>query len=369
VWAGVNAQSQADFHPGEIDESEGYWLWRRIADGAGAKTRRITGEVDIDDPGCPLDQTFSRDQRASGPCYGPLAVAEGVNYSPIRVKLPAISANGRRIAFLTKAESRGFLASTPNYDVFVTDMTEGVTRKQGTIELTREVPDTGAVLPIPALIGPPASTSGQAEIYVVDLERLEMERAVRGLDGSEVDGDATGTGLSLSADGSALAYNSNARNLFVGDLNNLPDAFVTRRLPDNSSAQPVDERVAALGESRAGNATVKKRLTLGVDRMGNGRLRMRVHVPEAGLLSVRATASVPAPRRRAGRARTRTLGHARANARAAGTQTVVLRLSQRYLARITARKQKPIRGRLFVNFVPAARGETLRLERLFALKR
>jgi WD40-like Beta Propeller Repeat len=394
VWSGTNALAQTPFLHGEPGEPflDRFWLWRRIADGPAAETRRITGQSDVDDPDCPPDATFVQDPTTFAPCYGPLNALEGGNFSNIEDKAPAVSADGRLVAFLTAATPRPIFGSSNAFDVFVTDMTDRVSRKQGTIELTRDPPGldqasastiehiglsgdgrwlvmrtirTNFVLASPALVSSPPATVGEAEIYVVDLLRREIERAIRAPDGTEVNRGATDA-PSLSADGSVLAFTSDASNLVAGDSNSVADAFVARRLSETGQQQGSAESVAALGESGTGTEKVKKRLSVAVVRMPGGRLRLRVRVPEAGVLTARATASVP--RRRAGRSRTRTLARARTRAQGAGTETVVLRLSQRYLARVAARKR--ISVRLLVSFSPAQRGQPpLRVDRRVSLKR
>ena len=48
-----------------------------------------------------------------------------------------MSADGRRVAFMTAASPRGIVVGQGS-DLFVTDMSGGVSRKAGTVELTRE---------------------------------------------------------------------------------------------------------------------------------------------------------------------------------------------------------------------------------------
>ena len=71
-----------------------------------------------------------------GPCYGPLADTEQ-GLSGITTTPPALSGDGRRVAFLTQSAPRGQEAVAA-VDLFVTDMSPGVSRKAGTVELTRE---------------------------------------------------------------------------------------------------------------------------------------------------------------------------------------------------------------------------------------
>ena len=56
AWTGQNAGAQTRFLGGEnAGPSFLYYLWRRVADGPSAPTRRITGLADPDDPACPPD--------------------------------------------------------------------------------------------------------------------------------------------------------------------------------------------------------------------------------------------------------------------------------------------------------------------------
>ena len=75
VWAGANAAAQTPFFPGE-DENLTYYLWRRVADGPSAPTRRITGVVDPDDAGVsagfvPSDRGSHHDRTVLGPAGPP----------------------------------------------------------------------------------------------------------------------------------------------------------------------------------------------------------------------------------------------------------------------------------------------------------
>lgn len=78
LWIGRAAPIQTDFLSGEGSNSNvEYLLLRRIADGDGAPTRRITGISDLDDPLCSAGSTIVDDPARTGPCYGPLAQIEG----------------------------------------------------------------------------------------------------------------------------------------------------------------------------------------------------------------------------------------------------------------------------------------------------
>ena len=84
--------TQTRFLGGEnADPSFFYYLWRRVADGPAAPTRRITGIADPDDPSCPPDSGTLFNQTSTGPCYGPLTDQDGVR-AGISSQLPVLSA-------------------------------------------------------------------------------------------------------------------------------------------------------------------------------------------------------------------------------------------------------------------------------------
>ena len=72
------------------------------------------------------------------------------------------------------------------------------------------------------------------ELYVVDLQERTFERVTQSsANGGDTDG-AVLDGATISADGNRVAFVSFAGNLFRGDANQRPDAFVATRQPDPS---------------------------------------------------------------------------------------------------------------------------------------
>ncbi len=210
AWTGQSAPLLTRLQPGEI-ESAVYYFWQRVADGPTAPTRRITGASDVDDPGCAESDPWINDENAQGPCYGPLGNPEDSPPGALSGVVPALTADGYKVAFLVNSPARG----TPlgnQLDVFVTDMTAGISRKAGTTELTREssLGATGAIKPVaisadgdriafvsnrsdfvlksPRLVTPPPATEN-AELYVIYLDRMEIERVTRAWNGDEIDRD------------------------------------------------------------------------------------------------------------------------------------------------------------------------------------
>lgn len=377
VWTGSNAAAQTPFVGGEnTDPAFLYYLWRRVGDGPSAATRRITGIADPDDAGCPADAQVAFDQSSTGPCFGPLTEQEA-NRANIAAQLPALSADGRRVAFLTGAGPRPNVTTAPGLDLFVTDMAPGLSRKASTTELTREgsVGDsatgspieslamssdgrrlaltstrTSFVLPALRTVGSVRAVAGVRELYVVDLPGRTIERATRAFTGDDIDGDVA-NGVSLSSDGSRVAFTSLAGNLFFGDGNQRADAFVVTR-----QAEPPP--VAGGPPPAAGPDTVTEdpddeppSLPVRARTRRDGAVELTVRVPAAG--GLRATARGGVGRRR----RSRALSTVSGRARAGGRVRLVLRLVKRYGPEL--RRRRRLVARASVRFVAARGGRRL----------
>lgn len=377
AWTGSNAAAQTRFLDGENqDPGFFYYLWRRIADGPAAPTRRITGLADPDDPACPPGQTTAFDQTSTGPCFGPLTDQEG-NRANISSQLPALSGDGNTVAFLTGSGPRPLAFTGPGLDLWITEMTPGLSRKQATTELTRDpanndpaaappitsvamseggrylaitTPRTIFSLPALELIGAPRAVPGVRELYVVDLQERTVERVTHATDGADIDGDVQ-NGVTVSADGARIAFSSFAGNLFFGDANNRPDAFVATRLPDAGTAPPPPPPGAG---GPAGTISVDEdgpRIRARAKSARKGKIKLIVRVPEAGGLKAEVQARAGKPRK------LRTLSTERARAPAAGEVTIVMRPVRRY--REELRERGRIRGRARIGFVAAVGGERL----------
>lgn len=373
AWTGGNAGDQTRFLGGETpDASFPYYLWRRVADGPTAPTRRITGLADPDDPACPPGSSSNFDPTSTGPCFGPLTDQEA-NRSSITGQLPAISADGRTVAFLTGAGPRPLAATGPGLDLFLTHMDPGLTRKAATVELTRDTIGTDAatasplgsvaisadgrhlvvttvrtrfVLPALQLLGEPRQVPGPRELYAVDLQAGTIERVTRSYSEGDIGADVL-NGPTLSADGSRIAFASFASNLFFGDANQTTDAFVAERVPEEPPVPPPAPPGAGLEsnveEERGPSIRVRSRVLAG------GKVQLTVSVPAAGGVKAVAKAAAGRPRRQ------RTLATAVARARGTLRSEVklVLRPVERYRPELGRRGTIP--GRAIVTYV-AARG-------------
>lgn len=380
AWTGGNAGSQTTFLDGEnADPSFLFYLWRRIGDGPSAPTRRITGLADPDDPACPLGATTFFDQESTGPCYGPLTEQEGTRFG-IGGQVPALSGDGYTVALLTGAGPRPFAFTSSGLDLFLTEMSPGLTRKEATVELTRDTvgsdpassPPLGGVsmsasgrylaittvrtrFVLPALtpIDDPRPVPGPRELYVVDLRQRTLERVTRAYWGGDIDADVD-NGVTLSADGDRVAFTAFAGNLFFGDGNQRADAFVAERQPVRGAAPPPHFDRGSTGSSvytSRGGPRVRVRSR---SRRG-GVVLLTVSVPAAGGVKAVAMARAGRPRRQ------RTLSTATARARGLSRSTVrlVLRPVRRYRAEL--RERGSIRGRAVVTYLAARGGRRARV--------
>lgn len=380
AWTGGNAVAQTPFLGGEnTDPGFLYYLWRRIADGPDAPTRRITGLADPDDPGCPPAAVTFFDRTSTGPCYGPLADQEGT-LANIGSQLPALSGDGYTVAFLTGAGPRPLGSSNPGLDLFLTDMHHGLSRKQATVELTRDTldvdpatsPPIGSIamsaagrylalatvrtrfaLPTLQLLGEPRPQPIVRELYVVDLQLRTFERATRSYVGGDIDSDVQ-NGLSISADGSRVAFISFAGNLFFGDANQRLDAFVATRQPDPGAVPLPDShldgdsagRVEFDGDGPQIGARAKSR--------PDGTVLLTVSVPAAGGVKAVASGRVGAPRK----LRTIATGSARARGAVRTEVRIVLRSVERY--RPELRERGRVASRIAVEYVASRGGRRAR---------
>ncbi len=389
VWDDAQPQSRtspAAFLPGERpiginpteSDTDGWAapteiLWRRLDQ---PLARRVATAGDNEDPGC-LGQALPPDTSpifvgVRGPCDGLFRFAPGVepggNFSA-----SALSGDGRMLAFVTASRRR--TGSTGSADLLVRDMHASGGRKATTRELTRFT-DGGIVtsvtmstdgskiayssttdqstLPAPTLVSAGLG-SGEANVYVVDLESDTIERVTRAYTG-EPSNDLSDRPV-ISGDGSRLAFASVATNLLFGDANGAADVFVADRFDD--SQPPLTETgvvqpgvVAATTTDRATEISPSWRLNVTVSR-GGGVLYVDARVPARGTV----TATARSTRRVRGRRTPRVIRTGKARAAAPGMTRVRLVLPVKY--RSAARRATGLPVRVTVQFRPSGRGGTL----------
>ena len=380
VWTGRNAPAQTRFIGGEnTDPDAFYYLWRRMADGPTADTRRITGVSDPDDPACPRDAQVAFDQSSTGPCYGPLTEPDALRAN-IASLLPAMDFSGRKLAFLTGAGPRPDASTGPGLDLFTTDMSPGRTRKASTTALTREgvIGDAEASSPIESVtmssdgrrlaltttrttfVSSALRFTGQRrpaatirDLYVVDLPTRTIERATRAYTGGDTNGDVFND-PTLSSDGGRIGFVSLAGNLFFGDANERSDAFSVLRQPEPAPERPPPRAPAAPGADREEDLGTgdEAELEVGVRKRRDGNVELSVAAPAVGSLKAVARGRVGVRGRRRGKVRT--ISTSLVRARKAGRVRIVLKPVRRY--RRELRRRKRLGARVTVTFVASKGG-------------
>ncbi len=320
------------------------------------------------------------DPGAIGPCYGPLDRQESDDQQVTDItNTPSLSADGRTVAFITTANARP-LPANPTADLFVTDMSTGISRKAGTVELTRDTNSdtatggtiaakaisgdgrritfattrTNFVLPSPRLIDPPAVSLGPMNVYVLDLPSMTIQRVTRSFDGTDYDSADTSS-LSISADGKRIGFVSLSSKLFPGDGNSSTDAFVVTEPPPTERGAageppfdpPVTAPVRALSGGLLKVKTTKRRGAIGVE----------VVTPGAGTLSARASSRLKAS---GSRAKLRLVARKTVKVTRAGKATLLLRPTARY--RKSVRRGHTLSATLEVSFTPV-RGSAVSVRR------
>jgi hypothetical protein len=391
AWLGANIHRQVPLPPGEAaaiaaesstspfpyDEP----LWRRVADGPQAPTRRIVGGEGSPFPG--LTERNTEFNAAEG--WLGIVGIEGI---------PQLSADGWTVALIGNP--------TDATNVFVVDMHDGLSRAEAVRQLTTEVPFrptepektinqepyvqlNGHVYQVgisadgqriafttarqkfplapPSLVTPPPGSLGLVELYEVNLEDEALLRATHGYGGlGEPSLAPTGSGQagngagspSLGAGGRVIAFSSTASNLVEGDGNEAADAFLVENL-----SEPAGEGGSSISLPPPPSVAVPRwRLVLSASSLSDGSVRLVATVPAPGALRARASAAL---RRSRGR---RALATSTARATGGGPVALTLKLPRhlRKLARsreglyATARVSfrgpggKPLRDDLQIRF-------------------
>lgn len=294
-------------------------LWRRLSSVL-QSTRRMIGGGDPLAPGCPPGGTL-----ADPPCQGPypdlvqarerteLTEEQGGGWGR---DLPMLSADGKTVALLGSPDEDG--------DLFLVDMTAGMSRREAVRRLTRWTNPAPGVLPPtviferpeytvftgpirasaisadgtriafttvrqrfslapPTLISPIPSGFGLVdELYQVDLVGETIERVTPGTS-ADVSLGGSAASPSYGAAGSLLAFGSAASNLVSGDANGAGDAFVIEVLP---GAPPGDSAISAVPP----RLVTQPRWSLSASAVSrpDGSVRVLANVPGEGTLRARA---------------------------------------------------------------------------------
>ncbi|HSZ14992.1 MAG TPA: hypothetical protein VK790_13235 [Solirubrobacteraceae bacterium] len=357
AWLGADVSEQAEVLPGERYEPEyAEPLWRRIADGPRAPTRRVTGGSDAESPACAAsgEQALPGNATLLDPCQGPFRTDpssgdEGVwgGGESVSDFVPQLSADGYTVAFLASAPllslgvDFGLGPKPRNSDVYLADMHPGLSRTQALRPLTElasgdeaDVGTNAAVtdlaispdgtqvafttkrtqftLGVPAFVSAPAAIPGLSEVFDADLADETLTRVTRGFEGGAAahpHGEARSNedpypveqdgafSPSFSA-GNTLAFSSTASNLVYGDGNT----------PAKEEGGPFDGAdifvvhrelftpvpTPQYISNPPANPATAARWALGVTALSlrNGSVRLYVQVPGPGTLRVLAKGAV-----------------------------------------------------------------------------
>ena len=384
AWVSTNAEAQTRFLPGESPVSEQpYYLWRRWQE-PGVVTRRITGIADPDDPQCAEGEAVTLSQTAEGPCYGPLSEQESTLASIAGVA-PGLSTDGYTVAFLAGAALRPNITKPGGLDVFLTSMKPGVTRKQGTRELTLAAstgnpgaspsieslalsqdgstiafttPRDNFVLPEPQPVGSFRPSPTASDLYLIHLGENTLERAVLSDEGGDPNGSIA-VNPTLSENGSTVAFASSSSNLIFGDANGVSNAFiVTHEQPGGTASPPAEFNPVQGGFSLTAGASPE--LGLRIKRAANGNLLLLVETPGAGKLSARAEGTITIKVGKRKHKKQVVLASVSGATHAEGTTTLVLKVAARYAKDLASAAK--LKALITVAFTPAPPLEALSAE-------
>ena len=164
-------------------------------------------------------------------------------------ELPTISADGRFVAFRSLADNLVSGDTNATWDIFVRDRATGVTQRVSVSSTggqgsgTSRDPALSADGRYVAFASTSANlvagdTNGAQDIFVHD--RLTGTTSLVSVDSSGSEGNADSYNPSLSADGQRLVFDSDASNLVPGDTNAARDVFVRDLAAGTTSRLSVD---------------------------------------------------------------------------------------------------------------------------------
>jgi hypothetical protein len=286
AWFGQDIGEQAQTLPAETLKPEySEPLWRRVAAGEEAPTRRVTGGSDPANPACVAsgERALPEQQSLSDPCQGPFSVEPdygvwtGSTGGEADDIVPRLSADGYEVAFIANAplvslgNDFGVAKSARHSDLYIADMHEGLSRVQALTPLTElasgnetelatnaPIVDFGispsgsqiafstmrTVFPLgsPAYVSAPAASPGLLELFDVDLADDTLTRVTHGYEDGpsehphsaatenredpyeerKSDGALSPSFSEVFEGHETLAFSSTASNLVYGDGNTPP---------------------------------------------------------------------------------------------------------------------------------------------------
>lgn len=170
---------------------------------------------------------------------------------------PAVSGDGRHVAFASLADNLVVGDGNGSWDVFVHDRQSGATTRESVgaggieadgVSLEPDISDDGRFVAFSSsatnlVVG---DSNGTDDVFVRDRQGGATTRVSRASDGTQ--GDQYSLYPSLSTDGRFVAFWSTADNLVTGDSNGFDDTFVHDRQAG------ITTRVSVSGAGAQGNA-------------------------------------------------------------------------------------------------------------------
>lgn len=173
--------------------------------------------------------------RAAGPLTLRISTDESGAEGNGPSEAPRISGTGRYIVFASLASNLVPGDTNGEYDIFLRDRTDGTITlvsvpqaggQSNGFSYYPAVSDDGRYVAFESsatnlVVG---DTNAKSDIFVRDLQLLTTSRVSVDASGAQADGSSSSP--ELSPDGSVLAFHSSATNLVLGDTNGKTDAFV-----------------------------------------------------------------------------------------------------------------------------------------------
>lgn len=328
AWLGTNVQAQVSPLEAEREPRlqaplmfgrEAEPLWRRVANGPGAVTRRLLA-------GAGLDFFYGRANEPTNPVLsGALVGKQGPVFIP-----PVLSGDGRTVAMVASAPppsvepsltERVSPLSELNTDAYAVRVDEGggnatvatalteissYALPNSAIEDVKDVaisPDgtrvgfdtarTQLKLPALSLISPSSAFTQTAETYEANLELGTLQRVTSTYDGSEPNGEAGLLSLSDGQGGAGgattVAFASQATNLFFGDGVAAWEVYAAAETPSQAAAAP--EELGPVPNPQLPSPAWM--LSASVTAEPDGSALVVASTPGAGKLAVKAGAQLP----------------------------------------------------------------------------
>ncbi len=412
AWLGQQVGEQArTLSEEKLDARDAEPLWRRIGDGPGAPTRRVTGGSDPESPECVAhpEGQLPATPSPGDPCQGPFATQDtgGIGIWNNREQadpVPRLSADGNDVAFLAAApllsEVGGFGAgagdlntdaywvdmSQPTHTAALRQLTELASGEQNRIATNGPIEDIAispdgsqvafttrrTVFPLgtPAFVSVPAATPGLLELYDADLSNETLTRVTQGYEGGlpahthleSINEDPyehiTDGALSPSfSAGPSLVFASTASNLVYGDGNTPdPTEFGTRN--DGSDAFLVDREIfppeptpQVISAAPANPVpSVPWTWNFSAVSLSNGSVELALELPGSGRLGARTSSALKIRIGRRERVVQRTVADAARTVAQGAANPVRFRLSLLPDYRRLAARSAGLTGTLTVSF-------------------